>query len=153
MAAEKVVAQAQKKPTAYGKIKYIHDWIIDHTEYVSYKKKHEALFIDAPFVKGFGNCNGYSAAFQYLAQSMGFDCIVVTGYSSRGEDGTHSWNKIKLDGAWYNVDVTWDDDEESGARYDYFLKSDSTFSKNHTENDLLGGMFTYPAAKKDYTAK
>ena len=150
VAAEKAAAEAQKQPTAYGKIKYIHDWLIDNTEYASYMKNYDSKFIDSPFVKGVGNCIGYSAAFHYLAQSLGFDCIVVTGYSSRGENGTHAWNKIRLDGAWYNIDVTWDDGKEKGAKYDYFLKSDKTFSKNHTENDLLGGIFTYPAAPEDY---
>lgn len=48
------------------------------------------------------------------------------------DEPPHAWNQVKIDGQWYNVDLTWDD---------YFLKkefmpiycllSDGDFSKNH----------------------
>ena len=40
----------------------------------------------------------------------------------------HAWNKVMLDGQWYNMDVCWDD----GATIilTFFLKSDSSFENN-----------------------
>lgn len=44
------------------------------------------------------------------------------------ESEVYAWNKVMLDGQWYNVDACWDD----GATVilTYFLKSDSSFETN-----------------------
>ena len=56
-------------------------------------------------------CDGYSYAYEYLLQKAGIPCIVLAGRA--GEDrenaGSHSWNMVKLDGEWYEVDITWND--------------------------------------------
>ena len=51
----------------------------------------------------------YAAAFQLLAQEAGLKTIVVTG----NLNGTlpHVWNRIYLDGEWYTLDVTNNDNE------------------------------------------
>lgn len=61
-------------------------------------------------VDGTGVCASYSAAFKLLADAAGLESIVVTGYL----DGStpHAWNKVKLDGQWYIVDATNNDNEE-----------------------------------------
>ena len=53
-------------------------------------------------------CAGYSKAFQYLMTQLDIDCIVVTGTHTGDENNIqrHSWNILKLDGKYYNVDVT-----------------------------------------------
>lgn len=53
--------------------------------------------------------------------------------------GGHAWNKIKLDGEWYHVDVTWEDpimngDPENGYGYgnlrnEYINITDSKWRK------------------------
>jgi len=60
-------------------------------------------------VDGVGVCASYSAAFKLLADAAGLDSIVVTGYL----DGSvpHAWNKVKIDGNWYIVDSTNNDNE------------------------------------------
>ena len=56
-------------------------------------------------------CDGYSYAYEYLLQKVGIPCIVLAGRA--GEDrenaGSHSWNMVKLDDEWYEVDITWND--------------------------------------------
>ena len=50
----------------------------------------------------------------------------------------HGWNKVKVDGNWYNLDVTWDDpvpDKKGHISYGYFLVSDSQLAKTHSWND------------------
>ena len=56
-------------------------------------------------VKKYAVCDGYSRAFQYLCHLAGLPCLRVFGVGH--ED--HSWNMVKIDGAWYHTDVTWDD--------------------------------------------
>ena len=143
-AAAKIIEEAKKQPTSYEKLKYIHDWLVDNVTYLSSSDSDWVNYADAPIVKGFGNCNGYARAFSYLAQALGFDCITLGG--SVGEGALHAWNKVKLDGEWYNVDVTWDD-RGSKIYYDYFLVCDEQFHKNHTP----GTKCTYPvSAARNY---
>lgn len=60
-------------------------------------------------VDGVGVCAGYSAAFKLLADAAGVESIVVTGYL----DGSlpHAWNKVRIDGEWYIVDSTNNDND------------------------------------------
>lgn len=143
----KVIEQAKKKPTAYGKIKYIHDWLVNNTDYVDSGAYSEYLAA-GPIVNGKAVCSGYARAFDYLAKGLGFDCIFITG-NVVDSDEPHAWNKIKIDGVWYNIDVTWDDMSVYGndkIYYDNFLKSDKTFSKKYTPDKN----YKYPSSPKDH---
>ena len=61
--------------------------------------------------------------------------------SRGGKTSGHAWNKIKLDGEWYHVDVTWEDpimngDPENGYGYgnlrnEYINITDSKMAKDH----------------------
>lgn len=76
-------------------------------------------------------CAGYAEAGRNVLSCMGIECRNVSADNiDRGEHG-HAWNLVKLDGEWYNVDLTWDADalvEELQPKY--LLKSDEDF-KNH----------------------
>lgn len=54
-----------------------------------------------------GVCTAYAGTFQLLAKAMGLESIVVTGTLSGSQN--HMWNKVKIDGNWYVVDVTSND--------------------------------------------
>ena len=81
-------------------------------------------------------CDGYAKAFLTLAEKAGLTAIRVTGIAANGSGSTesHAWNQVKVDGKWYNIDVTWDDPVVSGdytgdnLRYTYFLVPDSSFT-------------------------
>ncbi|MCR5656947.1 MAG: hypothetical protein K6G06_05725 [Butyrivibrio sp.] len=64
-------------------------------------------------------CAGYSKAFQYIMQKLGIPTYFVAGYA--GE--MHAWNMVKLGNNFYNVDVTWDDQDPTV--YDFFNLSDA----------------------------
>ena len=76
-------------------------------------------------------CAGYTEAGRNVLSCMEIECRNVSADNiDRGEHG-HAWNLVKLDGEWYNVDLTWDADalvEELQPKY--LLKSDEDF-KNH----------------------
>ena len=73
-------------------------------------------------------CEGFARAYQLLLNFKGVECLLVTG-ESRGQG--HAWNMIELDGEWFGVDVTWDDNKESSDPYSYFCLSDSEFYQSH----------------------
>jgi len=91
-------------------------------------------------------CDGLSKAFLCFAEIEGIDTIKVSGTVS---GGAHAWNKTKINGKWYMVDVTWGnelDRYDTGREYlshDYLLTSDDA---SHEEDKW----FTYPKAAGKY---
>ena len=118
----------------YDQVKAFHDWLVNNTEYdfTFSKSSYDAA---GPLLYGRAVCDGYSKAFDLLCYLSGIDCVRVNGEATNSSVGTgsHAWNKVKIDGQWYNIDVTWDD--PTGTRpillYDYFLVSDSVLAKDH----------------------
>ena len=147
-----VIAQAKKLPNDYERVKLFHDYIINRTVYTAsgYISIAET---DGPILYGKALCEGYSRAFEYLCQSVGIECVCISGTarSSLGSGG-HMWNMVKLDDKWYHVDVTWDDpvttSGEQILEYDYFLLSDSQIKKDHTVKTY----FRVPTAPNAYKA-
>ncbi|MCD7841082.1 MAG: S-layer homology domain-containing protein [Lachnospiraceae bacterium] len=91
-------------------------------------------------------CDGYSAVFLYVMLRAGIPCVEVTG-STAGADGkiNHAWNKVKIDGAWYNIDICWAD---TGYPTRYDLKSDAAYKNlSHWAEDFTVGAY---AAEKSY---
>lgn len=79
-------------------------------------------------------CQGYALSAYMILKELGFDVRYVIGVSM-GEG--HSWNKVKIDGVWYNLDVTWNDpipNEPNQTAFNYFLVSDKVLAKDHTWN-------------------
>ncbi len=128
---------------------YVHDYIIENCEY-DYEAADAVINdddIDGNFSNAYGAlveskavCGGYTMAFNLLCNSLGIDCINVSG---KGESENHIWNCVQLDGEWYYVDVTWDDvdseDEENSELYQYiyFNVNDDVIQQNH----IIGGIF------------
>lgn len=55
-----------------------------------------------PLLKGLGDNKGYALAFKILADSVGLDCVIISGRLS----GTvHLWNLVNIEGAWYHSDA------------------------------------------------
>lgn len=85
-------------------------------------------------------CEGYARAFQVLCQASGIPCILVDGTAVNDlGSGLHMWNYVNLDGAWYGVDVTWNDpaDDSDSAksgkeREDWLLAGGSTVIENRS---------------------
>lgn len=133
-AAKKIVDEALEKDSLFERVLYIHDSITESTVYTLTGGSYISQS-DGPLVYGYALCEGYSKAFMYLCQSVGIECVCVGGEAS---GGPHMWNMLKLDGEWYNMDVTWDDD----TGYNYFCITTSQISKDHT----FKNEFTVPKA-------
>ena len=72
-------------------------------------------------------CNGYAMATFYLCNKAGVETRFIRGIGGNDTKVNHAWNAVKIDGKWYNIDVTWDDKGGFGISYEYFLKSDADF--------------------------
>ena len=130
--------------TQVQKVKAIHDWLVNNVDYDIENLRNgtvpdEDYTAEGLFENRKAVCDGYSKAFLQMAQCAGFEAIRVTGvgYNSTGSAENHAWNQIKVDGNWYNIDVTWDDPIIAGETdfdnlvYDYFLVPDKSFNRNH----------------------
>ena len=124
----------------YDKELYLHDRLIERTEYDSDYEEQQSAF--SVVMEGRGVCAGYAFAFQYLLMRAGIESYYVVG-QSYGEN--HAWNLVKVDGQWYYVDPTWDDprlllDEETGEtgqspyspHYAYFNITTAMLQEDHT---------------------
>ena len=118
------------------KAMYVHDYIASICSYNDNEDDNVAT-IYSVFVLHEANCRGYSRAYQYIMNELGIDCIWANS-----ED--HLWNKIKIDGEWYNVDVCKDDLAErtqyvtdpstfaqNSVLYTYFMVSDDVMEEEH----------------------
>jgi hypothetical protein len=102
----------------YKKVKAIHDYIINLVSYDKTFVKYSAYnaLIDKSSV-----CEGYAAAAYRMFTDAGISSRIITGVA---DGGSHAWNIVKVNGTWYNIDLTWDDPITSNGKqileYDYF---------------------------------
>lgn len=142
----------------YEILKAIHDFILSKS-YYDYQALNDIYGNDKKYdyaytawgtlVKGRSVCQGYALAFYRIAKDLGYKVRFV--YSDPYV-GCHSWNIIELNGKYYYVDTTWDDDEYEEDKYRYFLVDyDSIRENDYTEK----GKATYahtldPEQQTDY---
>jgi transglutaminase/protease-like cytokinesis protein 3 len=98
-------------------------------------------------------CGGYSDIMSIYLNTLGIQNYKVTSEN-------HIWNLVNIDGAWYHLDVTWDDPILIGGgwltdeyRYKYFLNGSNKFYNDHKEdgNIIDGIKFYYPVlSQKNY---
>ncbi|MCL1982261.1 MAG: hypothetical protein FWG53_04110 [Clostridiales bacterium] len=143
--------EIQSSGSEYERVKSIHDFVAGYLAY-DLEDRSGAGDLDSALNTGKATCEGYSVMFQFFAGLGGLESEMVTGVAvnSVGTKENHAWNIVKVDGGWYNIDVTWDDPVtntgENLIKYDYFLVSDSLLSKNHTWNRKL-----FPEAPASWT--
>lgn len=104
----------------YDKELYLHDRLIERTEYDSDYEEQQSAF--SVVMESRGVCAGYAFAFQYLLMRAGIESYYVVG-QSYGEN--HAWNLVKVDGQWYYVDPTWDDSDDEYAPYHAYFNLDT----------------------------
>ncbi len=127
----------EESMTEQQKVKALHDYLVINSKYdASYEDNainmpHYAVTI---IFEGHGVCDGYAESFKILMNGAGIECKVIYGDTPYG---LHAWNQVKIDGKWYNMDVTWDD-PDSGKRisYDYYCLPDSKFSTDHWPEEI-----------------
>lgn len=131
-AATKILKSVPDGSDTFTTILTYHDTLVNDITYTldDLAKRYCAY---GAFADGEAVCGGYSQAFSYLCQMSGLQCVNITGYTdSESEYPDHEWNRVMLEGEWYNMDVTWDDpDYGSAISHEYFCATDDFFNTTH----------------------
>ena len=77
-----------------------------------------------------GTCQGYTKLFKAIMDKLGIEC----SYSS-SDMIAHVWNIVKLDGQWYHIDVTWNDNISTRGRI--LLSNDTNSYKEHAKGQTF----------------
>jgi hypothetical protein len=124
--------------TDYDQVLAIHDYIIQNARYDMENLMRGTLPPESssPYgvlVEGKGVCEGYAKAMKLIMDRLEIPCLYVTGYAD-GEG--HAWNMVALEGAYYHMDLTWNDpvmpDGGDVLRHDYFNITDREISISHS---------------------
>ena len=143
------------KSSDYDKIRTVYDYVLANAEYdrIHQKNPHYHLKSTAygTLINGHALCQGYAVTVYRLLRECGVNCRVITGtaVSPDGKPEAHAWNIVCLNGLYYALDVTWDDQLDSET---YFLCGVSDFP-NHTPNDSFNSSdfcAQYPLAPERY---
>lgn len=124
----------------YEKVCAVNEYLCDNVYYPDAEPYEPVTHTAYGALKnGCAVCEGYACATKLILNSFGVECDIEVGDCLNG--GGHAWNLVKLDGAWYQVDVTWDD--QSNDRSDYLLVTDEYMKQSRTweESD-------YPVSSK-----
>lgn len=133
----------------FEKVKTIHDYIINNASYDIHLEKFSAYH---NLISKSSTCQGYITIGYKMLTEAGIPCRIISGL---GNGQSHGWNIVKLDGVWYNIDLTWDDpivEDSDVLVYDYFLKSEKEFT-GHIRDDLYSTeefYSSYNMALEDY---
>lgn len=120
--ANEIIDVASLLESDYEKEKYVYKALMECVEYDENAELHQSPY--SALVYGKSVCAGYARAFQYIMLELG-----VPTYYCTGESQGHAWNIIKLDGGYYNVDVSRADTTSSPERY--FNRTDEELRGTH----------------------
>ncbi len=121
------------------KIKTLHDYIINNTNYDILKSKdiknntYKSNTAYGVLIQGYGICSGYSDTMAIFLNRLN-----IINYKISNED--HIWNLVHLNDKWLHLDLTWDDpvSEQNITRDNYFLITtknlESLKDDNHSFN-------------------
>lgn len=127
-----LLEEANAKSTTFDKLKVFHDYLVLNSTFLLEGEGYNTTIYNAfgsDAEQGELQCSGYARSMQYLCDKAGITSMVVSGTTN--ENRSHAWNIVKVDGEWYNLDVTWDDPQLTettnykNIRYSYFLIPDS----------------------------
>ena len=153
------LARPAKFMSELEKEKYVHDFICQNVRYDKLKKSYSHEII-GPLGQGVGVCEGIAKSVKVLLDALGvWNVIAICGNNpEKGIKYRHTWNIVKIGGAYYHLDVTFDNslgDEE--IRYDYFNLDDKNIFRDHepliapAPSCTDGGHFYYKEKKLSFT--
>lgn len=99
------VAQCRQQTNGseYDMALWLHDWTLDQLEY-----DHSLNWCSAEsgLTRHQGTCESYQRIYSKLLDAAGIANGRITGNG-------HTWNAVKIDGKWCQMDLTWDDTSDN----------------------------------------
>lgn len=130
-----IVKEAKKEKSGVGQIKVIHDRLAGRIMYdyaTADKTKgatKESYTKRGAIVNGQGVSQAYAEVFRDALTRAG-----ITNKLLSNDKKNHYWNLVKVDGNFYHIDLTWDDDNTADIElpfYKWFLVNDKQIQKDH----------------------
>ena len=113
----------------YARALWLHDWTLDHLEY-----DHDLNWCSAEsgLTRHQGTCESYQRIYAKLLDAAGIANGRITGNG-------HTWNAVKIDGKWCQMDLTWDDTSDNwygdlDQRHLYFGLTDELMAIAHSDH-------------------
>lgn len=117
----------------YSKALWLHDWLLEQLDYDNSLKWSSA---ESALTRSSGTCQAYERAYAKLLSAAG-----IENAETRDTYDGHTWNAMKLDGKWYQVDCTWDDSSENYYNFNrthlYFALSDDLMAIAHQGHNKI----------------
>lgn len=136
-AINEIISSIPQSCDDYQKVKAVYEYIISRTEYSLGADNNQNIL--SVLLQHKSVCQGYAKTFQFILQQMGMECVLITG---RVNDDGHAWNIVKVNDAYYHIDVTWGDAsyvlsdttqqmDIPPINYDYMLVTDQEIAVTH----------------------
>lgn len=113
----------------YARALWLHDWTLDRLEY-----DHSLNWCSAEsgLTRHQGTCESYQRIYSKLLDAAGIANGRITGNG-------HTWNAVKIDGKWCQMDLTWDDTSDNwygdlDQRHLYFGLTDELMAIAHSDH-------------------
>ena len=113
----------------YDMALWLHDWTLDQLEY-----DHNLNWCSAEsgLTRHQGTCESYQRIYAKLLDAAGIANGRITGNG-------HTWNAVKIDGKWCQMDLTWDDTSDNwygdlDQRHLYFGLTDELMAIAHSDH-------------------
>lgn len=125
------VAQCRQETNGseYDMALWLHDWTLDQLEY-----DHSLNWCSAEsgLTRHQGTCESYQRIYSKL---LDVACIANGRITGNG----HTWNAVKIDGKWCQMDLTWDDTSDNwygglDQRHLYFGLTDELMAIAHSDH-------------------
>lgn len=156
-----------KSDTTKARALYI--WLAHNIQYDISKLNNDESYqsveaiIDEALKTRKGVCQHYAELFHAMAQSVGLETYLITGYTRdhAGEisDLGHAWNGIVINSKHYLIDVTWAAGYEQNGKYvhqfrdEYFLITPENMIQSHMPFDPVLQFLGNPVNNKEFTSK
>ena len=105
------------------KVKSVYTWM---TENFAYDHNYDCFYQHSNITKTLqtktGVCYDISCFFAAICRSQDIPCHIIDGYSRTNRTTQHTWNRVYIDGIWYDVDVT--NDLSDATPYGFHLIAD-----------------------------
>ncbi len=113
----KIIKQKTEGKTDYEKELIVYDWLFHNCVYQEDGDYVGSIY--GALVDNTARCEGFSKAFEWCMRKLGIECMALYGTQSFNLSSSflaHSWNIIRLDGNYYQVDLTVDNTQRDDTK-------------------------------------